>query len=114
MDSSGSCVFLQVNAGGDDDDCLALVHSDPDGDGELVSSEVTSQYSLSGISVLKRRSRVRISVPNCGTQRLVMHMLCSSSGGGGPMMRFDITRGINLSPTSHGLLGNEGGSVEAT
>ena len=52
----------------------------------------------------KHGRRVRISVPNCENVQLVMWIVCEEVRGEG-MLRFIITRGVNLRPTSHGLLG---------
>ena len=74
-------------------------------DGKLYSVEF-AMYDSSGVSVTKRQTHVRVSVPNCGDVRLVMYATCIiGSDAGTPTIRFDITRGINLSPTSHGLMG---------
>lgn len=105
VDSAGECVFVQV---GVENDCTPIIRSfDSDGDGELDAVE-TMIYNSLGVSVRKRRNIVRVSVPNCGIQRLVMYASCEESGDtpmNTPMIRFDITRGINLNPTSHGLIG---------
>lgn len=101
VDSADRCIFVQV---GVENGCTPIIQSsDSDGDGELDAVE-TMIYDSMGVSVRRRRNRVRVSVPNCGVQRLVMHVSCEESGGA-PMIRFDITRGINLTPTSHGLIG---------
>ena len=62
------------------------------------------RYDRDGVVVSKVRNRARISVPNCGHNRLVMWVTCQAKG----MLRFDLTRGIGLTPTSHGLLGGCG------
>ena len=104
VNSAGQSVFVEV---GVDNGCTPIVRSlDSDGNGELDPVEVMVSDSL-GISVRKRRNRVRVSVPNCGLQRLVMHVSCEETDGTS-MIRFDITRGINLDPTSHGLIGESG------
>lgn len=61
--------------------------------------------TFNDINIRQRMSsRVRISVPNCENLPLVMWVTCETVRGQG-MIRFDITRGLNLRPTSHGLLG---------
>ena len=64
----------------------------------------TSRYRSGGISVSKYRDRVRISVPNCENVQLVMWVECEEVRGQ-KMVKFIISRGVNLRPTSHGLLG---------
>jgi hypothetical protein len=101
VNTGDKTVFVEV---GVESGCSPIVRStDSNGDGELDPMEVML-YDSQGISVRRRRRRVRVSVPNCGLQRLVMHVSCEVTGGV-PMIRFDVTRGINLSPTSHGLIG---------
>ncbi|XP_019849170.1 PREDICTED: uncharacterized protein LOC100641243 [Amphimedon queenslandica] len=57
------------------------------------------------VSVRQRMAtRVRIGVPNCERIPLVMWVTCQNMSGE-LMMRFDISRGVNLRPSSHGLLG---------
>ena len=103
-DSDGQCVFVQVGVA---NNCMPVVRrTDLDQDGILDPVEVT-QYVSRGISVTRRRDHVRVAVPNCNSQTLVMYLSCITSGDA-PVVRFDITRGINLSPTSHGLLGTAG------
>lgn len=107
VNSADQSVFVEI---GVDNGCTPIMHSsDSDGDGELDAEEVMVSDSQ-GISVRKRRNRVRVSVPNCGLQRLVMHVSCEENDGMS-MIRFDITRGINLNPTSHGLIGESGLSL---
>ena len=61
--------------------------------------------SFNGIFMRQRMpTRVRISVPNCEQIPLVMWVTCETIGGQ-EMIRFDISRGVNLRPTSHGLIG---------
>ena len=57
-----------------------------------------------GIIVRRVRNRVRISVPNCEHISLVMWITCEARSGV-RSLRFDISRGLNLRPTSHGLIG---------
>ena len=60
--------------------------------------------AFDGITVRRTRSRVRISVPNCENVNLVMWVTCEERSGV-RSLRFDISRGLNLRPTSHGLIG---------
>lgn len=102
-DDAARCIFVQVGVA---NECAPIMRtSDLDGDGVLDPVEVT-EYDSRGVSVsLRRRGLVRVAVPNCNGQRLVMYLSCVTTTGDTPVVRFDITRGINLSPTSHGLLG---------
>ena len=66
--------------------------------------EVIGVRNEEGVAVRRMRNRVRISVPNCDNLNLVMWVMCQNNSGQ-PMIRFVITRGLNLRPSSHGLLG---------
>ena len=66
--------------------------------------EVIGVRNEEGVAVRRMRNRVRISVPNCNNLNLVVWVMCQNNSGQ-PMIRFVITRGLNLRPTSHGLLG---------
>ena len=85
--TSNQCTRIQINL----DSCAGYV------DGQVISST----YSSSGISVRPYR---RVSVPNCvSSPSLVMWISCEQDPD---MLRFRIARGNNLTPSSHGLLGN--------
>ena len=73
--------------------------------GTVGSTEVTqdSPYDSAGIRVRKGRRYFRIAVPNCERQDLVSWVICEQ----GDMLKFVITRGFNLQPTSHGLVGKQ-------
>jgi predicted secreted protein len=92
-DSTGQCQRIQVNL----TECAASVNG----------VSVTS-YNQNGISVIRRSGfkfpRVRISVPNCENIDLVMWVVCEERSGQ-PMIKFVVARGHNLTPTSHGLIG---------
>ena len=101
MNAVGQCVFIDV---GLDNGCVPIVQI-----ADSAPTEVT-QYSSEGVSVTQRQTHVRVSVPNCGQQKLVMYITCRDGVVGGistPLVQFDVTRGVNLSPTSHGLLGKK-------
>ena len=77
---------------------------------------ITDMYQLDGITVRELNNRVRIVVPNGDTSRssLVMWIFCmygttedqvTSEALYFRMMRFVVVRGLNLAPTSHGLIG---------
>ena len=83
------CYNIRVDLVG----CMASVNGNP----------VVDSFYSSGIRVRRLLNRVRISVPNCENKNLVMMVTCQNRPE--PMIRFDIMRGLNLKPTSHGLLG---------
>ena len=89
------CVNIEV---GLDNGCVPIITEDG------FTSQTTPRYQSAGITVSKHRNQVRVSVPNCQNIQLVMWITCQDASGF-PMIRYDITRGINLRPTSHGLIG---------
>ena len=90
VDNEGTCVNIAVTLS---QQCVPVVDS--------ISSVF---YSRLGVSVRKRGDKVSVSVPNCENERLVMWMFCRTIGGQN-MLDFTIRRGLNLRPTSHGLMG---------
>ena len=112
VDNQGVCHRINVDVAG----CAATV------DGKLLlpmsrkRNSVNSPYEENGISIRSYKSRVRISVPNCADNMLVMWVICQSQSlydplsgslmGPVDMIKFEVTRGLNLKETSHGLLGN--------
>ena len=74
---------------------------------EFNGEPVTEITRMDGIYVRQYPNRVRISVPNCENINLVMWVTCQNLNGQ-QMIRYDISRGLNLRPTSHGLLGTFG------
>lgn len=89
------CVNIEV---GHENGCVPVISEDN------LSPRVFLRYQQAGITVSKHRNQVRISVPNCRNIQLVMWITCQNISGFS-MIRYDITRGINLRPTSHGLIG---------
>ena len=88
---SGQCYNIRVDLTG----CVATVDGTP----------VANSYEMDNIQVQRTLNLVRISVPNCEDEsNLIMDVTCSDNPE--PMIRFNIVRGLNLRPTSHGLLGN--------
>ena len=76
--------------------------------------DVSTKRQLYGISIHEFNNRVRIAVPNCGKTTLVMWIFCMDGTTEDlntnqvfpfRMMRFVVMRGLNLAPTSHGLIG---------
>ena len=68
-------------------------------------NKVFGMIDFDGIQVMKISNLVRISVPNCDLVDLVMWVIPMSVDGQN-RLKFVISRGCNLAPTSHGLLGN--------
>ena len=90
VDRSGKCVDIVVSLS---EQCLPYV-----------DSVQTMYYDQFGVSVRKRGDKVSVAVPNCENEQLVMWMMCKTIAGQ-RMLDFSIRRGLNLRPTSHGLLG---------
>jgi hypothetical protein len=95
VDVSGNCVNIRVNVA---QNCTPDIRR---GNNDIT---VLPRFESGGISVRKTGASVRISVPNCANTQLVMWVKCREVDNQ-PQLRFDITRGFNLNPTSHGLLG---------
>ena len=89
VDNDGNCQRITINVM----ECT----------GTVGSTEVTqdSPYDNAGIRVRKGRRYFRIVMPNCERQDLVSWVICEE----GDMLKFVITRGFNLQPTSHGIIG---------
>lgn len=92
VDQDGVCRRIETRL----NQCSAFV------DGDALS--VGETYDKAGIIVMRRRNRIRIALPNCGNIDLVMWFICQNIGGE-MMSRFVILRGVNLQPTSHGMVG---------
>ena len=89
VDNDGDCRHITVDGNG----CTATV-----GTTEVTQ---TAPYNNSGVRVRRNKSYYRIAVPNCELQDLVVWAICENRN----TLRFVITRGFNLQPTSHGLVG---------
>lgn len=87
--SNTSCVDILVDRNG----CTTSVGGVP-----------TSSYSENGVRVTSSGSRVVVNVPNCQDMDLEMEVVCENLNGVN-MLRFEVTRGLNLRESSHGLLG---------
>ena len=95
VDSQGQCVTVEVGLG---NGCVPIVAV---GGG---APRETSRYEVHRVSVRKFGRRVRVAVPNCENVRLSMWLSCRELVGQ-TMVEFEVTRGVNLRPTSHGLVG---------
>ena len=100
VDSTSQCHNIRVDLNG----CRAF----------LDGVEIAMLYRMGGIFVRKYSTRVRIAVPNCDSNDLVMWVFCQTgtfeNGNmtlAAPMIRFVIARGFNLAETSHGILGKQ-------
>ena len=89
-DSSGVCQWIKVELDG----CKAFVNG----------VQVNTSYQQADIGVRRIGDRVRVSVPNCGNPNLVSWIVCEQTSGV-KMIRFVISRGLNLRPSSHGIIG---------
>ena len=97
----GDCMSVSVTLV--DDTCSTKVIPDNNSSMHLHVGEV---FDGMGIQVRQQSpERVLISVPNCEQLELMMVVTCEVNDDIS-MMRFNISRGVNLRPTSHGLLGN--------
>lgn len=103
---------IGIRASDDTDACHNInIEQDPN-TGSCVTSiggtsplTIGEERTFQGIMVKQRMSsRVRIRVPNCERVPLIMWVTCQNMSGQ-LMMRFDISRAVNLRPSSHGLLG---------
>ena len=95
IDYRGGCINIEVSL---QSQCMPVIYTS---DGTTTSS---SRYSLNGVSVRRHQHGVRVAVPNCENTPLVLWVLCESIRNTS-MIKFVISRGVNLRPTSHGLLG---------
>lgn len=95
---SGQCYNIHVNRQG----CTASMSSASSNLNDFV--QIAERFLSDGIHVRRYSTRVRIAVPNCENLMLVMWVTCEVRSGQ-DMIRFDISRGLNLRQTSHGLLG---------
>ena len=100
VDSTSQCHNIRVDLNG----CRAF----------LDGVEIAISYRMGGIFVRKYSTRVRIAVPNCEDNDLVMWVFCQTGTFENGNMTFDaqlfrfvIARGFNLAETSHGILGKQ-------
>ena len=95
-DSAGNCYNVEVRSSspGSNYDLDAFVDGQP----------VFGVARVDSVQVRRYSNRVRVSVPNCELVDLVMWVMVVEMRGEN-MIKFVIMRGVNLSPTSHGLVG---------
>ena len=95
-DGNGNCHNIEVRMTPPEVNAPISVHID--------DNEVSGVVLVDRVRVRTYTNRVRISVPNCELIDLVMwvlHMKVNDQD----MLKFVISRGVNLAPTSHGLIG---------
>ena len=85
-DNATLCVDIQIDLVG----CTASIGG----------TAISVSRIVGNIRVRKYNNHWRVSVPNCKRPHAVMWITCDQD-----MLRFDVVRGSNLRPTSHGLLG---------
>ena len=90
VDNTGQCIGVTVSSDGV---TIITIGSS--------TQQLTGLYSRHGVSVSRRLHRVRVSVPNCDRVQLVMWLVSE----GDQQLKITITRGLNLTPKSHGLIG---------
>ena len=91
--SNGTCHNIEVDL----DNCSAYL------DSTLMNT--TSTVSVNGVTMTIRHQRVRVSVPNCDSnKKLTMWMICTKRRND-DMLELVIARGDGLQPTAHGLIG---------
>ena len=95
VDYVGNCVEIEISLSSQ---CMPVINGS---NGEVI---VASRYTSNGVSVRKHQLGVRVAVPNCENTPLVLWVLCDETRGQ-DMIKFVISRGVNLRPTSHGILG---------
>ena len=99
--NENSCISIKVSQVGDACATSLMLNGS-----NVVPMSVGEVFSDGGIQVRQlNQYRVRVAVPNCEQVDLVMWATCEVVDGV-EMMRFNISRGVNLRSTSHGLLGN--------
>ena len=107
VSNDGTCVNISVGLEG----CEVTVNG---------AAMTDHTYRSSGITIRVYRNRVRISVPNCADQDLVMWVFCTSGRTEDPFtweyfsfkfIRFVVMRGLSLAEESHGLIGEDRGLV---
>ena len=101
---------IGVLAKDNDGKCVEIAVDLMKGCAVSVNGTVMRSYKQDGVEVRRHgKSRVRIAVPNCKSDAVVMLVHCQAKAGQS-MMPFEITKGTSLGRTSHGLVGMYGTS----
>ena len=92
IDNKGECVTIAVEQvlG----TCMTKVNGET----------LFSSFKKNGVVVDVAHDQVRISAPNCEMVDLSIWIMCQETASY-DMIKFVVTRGVNMWPTSHGLLG---------
>jgi len=98
VDNSGQCVNVAVNVSG----CAASVNG-----------VARPFYSQAGIRMRQFSNHVRVAVPNCADTNLVMRVFCQNISNVW-MIKFVVSRGLNIRETAHGLIGTAVCSMQHT
>ena len=85
-DADTPCADIQIDLLG----CRASINN----------SNITTSKNIGNMNVKKFSNGWKVFVPNCERPPAVMWITCVED-----MLRFNVSRGSGLSPTSHGLLG---------
>ena len=108
---------IGVRAVGNDSECRNIRVGLSDCQATVNGVDISGTYRMGGITVREYNGRVRIAVPNCADNRLVMWVFCMDGITEDPvtwvnfpfrMIRFVVTRGLNLNEQSHGIIGKQG------
>ena len=108
---------IGVRAVGNDSVCRNISVGLSDCQATVDGMPISGMYKKAGIAVREYNGRVRIAVPNCADNRLVMWVFCMDGKTEDPvtwvnfyfrMIRFVVTRGLNLDEESHGIIGKQG------
>lgn len=93
VDFQGNCKNIEVRMV-PTDDVIAFVDD----------IRISGSFNQNGIKLRTYSDRIRISVPNCEYIDLIMWVTREEVNRQG-MLRLQVSRGYNLAPTSHGLIG---------
>lgn len=96
VDFQGNCKNIEVRMAPTDGENPVIAFVD--------DIRISGSFKQNGIKLRTYSDRVRISVPNCEYIDLVMWITREQVNRQG-MLRLQISRGYNLAPTSHGLIG---------
>ena len=92
IDQDGVCHQIEASI----DQCMVTVDGTP--------LDIQKPYNDAGITVIRYQGRIKIAVPNCGKTDLVLWFICKNVHNV-LISEFIIARGVNIQPTSHGLVG---------